>query len=450
MQRKIVLSIILCFILFSSCKKGIDFPGAKGNPQLQSVTVPQQAYFGDSIPFSANVSDAEVALSTLKAQLFYGEDMVAETTLRTRVAGNYSGKIFAPFLKNIPNGTATLKLVLQNIHFTKVEEEHSVALSRPQYQYVTLITEVGDSIRLLHAADNMYAVASSASAPQMLRGYIVAPAYGANGNPISFGWGDGTVIENTVSPITFLSLQQSPYNISFNTLTYERSPFASYSLNGKPMNFGSDGNFSIDLDLTKGSQLVFDGIQDMNAYWIDPDFLTKDATGKITFAAVNGKYRVIADRAKKYFRIQVLNNSGQKATLQNDGSGAIWIAGWGIAKPGMSNGQPGWNPGNMLCMAPVEPKIYRMTVVASGEKESGQIRSDYIDFKFFHQDDWGGEYKGADYASATGIIPDVITLQESGNIGLTSGKQLVNGKTYVITIDCTEGKANPKLSIVEK
>jgi hypothetical protein len=100
-------------------------------------------------------------------------------------------------------------------------------------------------------------------------------------------------------------------------------------------------------------------------------------------------------------------------------------------------------------MAPVEPKIYRMTAIASGEQGSGQIRSDWIGFKFFYQDDWGGEFNKAKYVEMSGIIPDVISISDSGDFGLASGKTLKDGSTYVITIDCTNGPDNAKISIVE-
>jgi hypothetical protein len=136
--------------------------------------------------------------------------------------------------------------------------------------------------------------------------------------------------------------------------------------------------------------------------------------------------------------------------MKEDGTGAIWIAGWGIAKPAMTTGQPGWNPGKMLCMAPVEPKVYRMTATASGEQGLGQIRSDWIGFKFFYQDDWGGEFKKANYAETKGLIPSVITISDSGDLEFAPDQHLEDGKTYIITIDCTNGPTKAIISIEEQ
>lgn len=445
-----IYSLFAVILFLVACNSESDFPGQPGDPQISSKQVPSSAFFGDSIPFSAMVSDSKVPLSTLKAQLYYGEDKVSETVIRTKSDGNYQGKIYAPFFKNIPDGSATLKLVLQDIHFTIKEESFTVALQRPQYEFITFVSETGERLNLMRINNNLYKGTLPENMPRMLKGVFEAPKYGTNGNPITFGWQDGSIKEGTSSMITFISITNSPYDITFNSLTYERSPFTVYKLNGKNMNF-IDNNFQIDIDLKKGDELVFENIINLNNYWIDPDFLTFTTDNKIKFAAIDGKYRVIANEgANPYFRIQTLDSSGNKATLKDDGSGAIWIAGWGIAKPGMTTGQPGWSPGNMLCMAPVAPKIYRMTAVASGEKGLGQIRSDWLGFKFFFQDNWGGEFNKAKYADMSGIIPTIISISDSGDLGLAPGQSLKDGTTYVITIDCTNGSNNAKISIIEK
>lgn len=444
-----IFSFIILFF-FASCKNEMDFPGEPGNPQITSPQVPSNAFFADSIPFSASVSDTKVPLSTLKAQLFYGDVMVSETIIRTKTDGTYSGKIFAPFLQNIPDATANLKLILQDIHFTSVEQEFPVSLKRPQYEFVTVVPESGESFRLYRKSDNVYAASTDESVPQMMKATIIAPKYGENGNSVTFGWEGNGVKENTTSPITFLSLQSSPYEITFNTFTYERTPFTVYKLNGKEMEF-VNAKFQIDLDLKKGEALTTENIANVSDFWIDSDFFNVNSDGQVQFAAINGKYRIIVEEGDvPYFRVQTLSNNGNKATLQPDGTGAVWIAGWGIAKPAMTTGQPGWTPGQMLCMAPVEPKVYRMTVVASNEQGYGQIRNDWIGFKFFHQDDWGGEFGGNSFVETSGLIPSVVAISESGDIGLTAGQTLVEGETYVLTIDCTDGPDKAKISFVKE
>jgi len=439
----------IAMITFLSCNNQNDFPGAPGNPQITAQQVASSAYFGDSIPFSVTVNDDKVALSTVKVQLYYGSEMVSENTIRTKENGTYNGKLFAPLLKNVPDGTATIKFVLQDIHFTLIEKELPITLQRPQYDYIDLITEAGKNIRLLRTGPNTYSAATTTDIPQMVKGLLITPKFGANGNNITFGW-DETIKENSTTPITFLSLAPSPYNITFNSLSFERTPFTVYKMNGKDMSF-ADNKFVVDLNLKKGDIITTENIANISNFWIDPDFFNKTADGKIQFAAIDGKYRIIVDESGvPYLRVQTLDSNGNKATLKPDGTGAIWIAGWGIAKPALTTGQPGWNPGQMLNMAPIAPKVYRMTVTASNEKGLGQIRTDWIGFKFFYQDDWGGELKKANYAEMKGLIPSVITISDSGDFSFTNGKGLTEGKTFLLTIDCTNGTDKAIISFIEK
>jgi hypothetical protein len=50
----------------------------------------------------------------------------------------------------------------------------------------------------------------------------------------------------------------------------------------------------------------------------------------------------------------------------------------------------------------------------------------------------------------SGIIPTIISISDSGDLGLAPGQSLKDGTTYVITIDCTNGSNNAKISIIEK
>ena len=52
-----------------------------GNPVINPTTQIGAAMFGDSLAFSAEVADNDVPLSTLKAQLFYGDEKVSETEI---------------------------------------------------------------------------------------------------------------------------------------------------------------------------------------------------------------------------------------------------------------------------------------------------------------------------------------------------------------------------------
>ena len=132
MKRSIYIILALAGILaMNSCS---DDEFLSGNPDMEFITGKVSALYGDSLPFTIKASDIDVPLSTLKAKLFYGEEQVSETVIRTKTSGSdYSGKVFVPYYPNIIDGRATLKFVLQNIHFTTTEMEQEVVLSRPDF-----------------------------------------------------------------------------------------------------------------------------------------------------------------------------------------------------------------------------------------------------------------------------------------------------------------------------
>ena len=147
MKKSIYITLALAGILsMNSCNDDEFLPG---NPSMEIKAENADALFGDSLPFTIKASDVDVPLSTLKAQLFYGEEQVSETVIRTKTSGSdYTGKIYIPYYANIPNGKATLKYILQNIHFTTTEQETELTLARPDFPYLTLVDEEGQEYRM--------------------------------------------------------------------------------------------------------------------------------------------------------------------------------------------------------------------------------------------------------------------------------------------------------------
>lgn len=106
---KYYLMALAGIAMLNACSDDDPVPG---NPTMDFQAEPSSALFGDSLPFTIKASDADVPLSTLKARLYFSDEMVSETIIRTKVNGqDYTGKIYVPYLANIPNGTATLKFI---------------------------------------------------------------------------------------------------------------------------------------------------------------------------------------------------------------------------------------------------------------------------------------------------------------------------------------------------
>ena len=437
---KYILFALASVLLLNSCD---DDEAVPGNPVIDSKTTFGSAMFGDSLAFTVTVSDADVPLSTLKAQLYYGEEKVSETVIRTKTTADYSGKIYVPYYANIPNGKATLKLVLQNIHFTITEKEYEVALTRPDFAYLTFVT-TDKEYRMERTG--LYQYELTGTFPQKIKGYIKSPKASAQGNEVTFGWDSGAITQGTTTPISFSSSSAGEYTINFNTLTYAAAPFIKLLVGGKEMQMIDDDNYKVDLTLTQGQKLELSGFPNYDQWWIDPDFFVRGTDGKLEFLPIGGSYRIIANFKFNYFSVEALKD-GNTATLQADGTGAIWIIGDGIGKPTVAGNQVSWNPGKALCMVQHEAKKYQVTVVAGTS-----VNASDINFKFFHQKDWGGEY-GATTLSTTSdvvFVGDGTNGRDSGNSGIVTGKSLEAGATYVFTIDVTAGISKAVLSVAKK
>ena len=281
-----------------------------GNPQVDVVAQNADAFYGDSLPFTIKASDVEVPLSTLKAQLYYGEEKVSETVIRTKTSGaDYTGKIYVPFLKGTPDGKATLKYVLQNTSLTITEKEQELTLARPDYQYLTLVTADGTQYRMERKARNEYA--ANAAFPAKVNAYIVAPKYGDNGNELTFGWDGSGVALGASQEIPFSSTTSGKYDISFSTFSFEASPFAHIYFCGKEMSTTATPDvYTVDLTLNNGDAITVEGIANIDEWWLDPAYLKRGDDGVIRFVPMSGRYRVTANGKLNYFVIEVLDNDG--------------------------------------------------------------------------------------------------------------------------------------------
>ena len=212
--------------------------------------------------------------------------------------------------------------------------------------------------------------------------------------------------------------------------------------------FGNDKMEVTDADIyksdqafTQGQMITVTGIDNLNEWWIDPDFFEKQSDGALKFLPINGDYRVTANAVLKYFSVMALKD-GKPAKLQDDGTGAIWAIGKGIGKPSVTSSEVGWEPSKALCLAQVAPKKYQLTLKA-GETLKTSGDPEVISFKFFHQNDWGGEF--GNYANS--ILVEQLKLADSGNLEMQDNKAFEEGAVYRFTIDVTNGNANADLKV---
>ena len=80
------------------------------------------------------------------------------------------------------------------------------------------------------------------------------------------------------------------------------------------------------------------------------------------------------------------------------------------------------------------------------------INDEEINFKFFHQKDWGGEYGSQSLTTESDVVfvGNGTNGRDNGNLGLVENTSLEVGATYVFTVDLSAGNDNAVLTVVKE
>ena len=425
----------------TACKDDPELLTTDVGPEMTVVSADASGVYGGKVNFEVTMTD-RYALSTLKAQVFFDDEMVAEEVIRTKSDGTYSGSVTLPFYKNIPDGDATLRLVGQNVRFGTTTVERSLAVSRPKPAYLTFV--LGDAEYRMEPTGNDYEYAVTDDFPQKPQGYIATPELDASGSVVTFGYDSesGGVVADSTDAIPFANSNAGEFTITFNLLTFEGSPFIKLLFGETEMTMVDNDNYSIVTTLTKDRTYTLTGVSDFADWDVDRDFFERaDASDPetLTFLPMTGMYKVTANFKHSYLRIEAMKSATELATLGDDGSGAIWaIGGMDVGKPTLKNAAS-WSPEDGgMCLARVADKKYQLTLVAGIS-----LNASSFDFKFFHQKTWGGEFGGDDITTAS----DIVKISDSGNLGLVEGKTLDLGGIYRFTVDITGGNTAAVLTV---
>lgn len=425
----------LAFAGITGCQEEKTLETTDKGPEMEVLSVDESAYFGGNLHFSVSMNDP-IALSTLKAQLYFDEEKVAETVIRTKANGTYTDTLVVPFVAEVPNGTATVKFVGQNIKFGLTTIEKQVEVSRPQPDKIYLMID-GDKIAMAHQGDYLYSVTKSF--PQKPKGYFRVEGLDADGSVANFGWSSGQVAWDTESLIPFSNAVAGEYAITFNLFSFEASPFLTLKFGGVEMALmeGFDSRYSAVLPMKKGTAYEFEGL-DISKWTIDSDWFSREADGTLKSLVIDGNYRVIVDTEAEVVSAMTCDASGNYAKFDTaTGKGALYLVGEGLGKPNMA-GAPGWTPDKGLCLAPVAEGVYQITGIAGLT-----MKADDINFKFFGQNDgWGPVELKNDMLSSTDetiFVGDGDNGADAGNVKLQEGKTFEPGGVYVFTVTWNGG-----------
>lgn len=438
--KYIALSLLVAACT-TACKDDPELQTTDIGPEMTVVSVDASGVYGGKVDFEVAMTD-RFPLSTLKAQIFFDDEMVAEEVIRTKTDGTYKGAVTLPFYKNVPDGEATLRLVGQNIRFGQTTVERPLAVSRPKPAYLNFV--LNDVEYRMEPTGSDYEYAVTDDFPQKPQGYISTPELDDAGSVVTFGYDTETagIVADSTDPIPYANSNAGEFTITFNLKTFEGSPFIKLLFDGTEMTMLDNDNYYIVTTLTQNQAYTLTGVADFADWNVDLDFFErKNASNpeELSFLPMTGMYKVTANFKHSYLKIEAMKSATELATLNDDGSGAIWaIGGTEVGKPTLKNAY-GWSPEDGgMCLARVAGKKYQLTLVAGIS-----INASSFDFKFFHQKTWGGEFGGKDITTAS----DIVKISDSGNLGLVEGKTLDLGGIYRFTVDVTGGNTAAVLTV---
>ncbi len=409
-----------------SCQKTPTFTRAEKGPELTVVSSTTFTYMGAQVKASLNITDASFDLSTLKAYLYYGETEVSSTTIRTKEKGDYEVSLRAPLLAEVGDGVAQLVLVAQNVGLGITTDTLDVALERPNFDKLYVVSEDGTRYELLKTKDYCYSL--SANFPAYVNATLETPSIGEDGEVISLGW-DGAALSSEKSDlIPFGASIAGKYTISVDLL----------NMTATPTDGTSTDPISSCVSLKKGQKMDFGNIVNVDSWNFDPDFFVADRESKtVVFNAVDGLYKLDYDSENQWIKVEPMKDAETTLSLSDDGSGAVWVIGANFGKPTIGES---WNTTDgAYPMAQVAPKIYQFTLAVPSQLSlsSGEI-------KLFGQKGWGTEFTKSNFAEVS--LGTAFTMTDSGNIKVAD---VETGKGYQLLLDLTGGVNAAKLSYSE-
>ena len=428
-------------LMFTSCIDE-DYKNIvkQGDPMI-GVDALGSAQMGETINFSVNCTDKKgERLSTLKAELLFTDEAVDATTIRTKEAGDYSVSLNVPYLQHIPNGEAKVRLTLQNVTTSTTIVEVSLNVERPHFSDLQFITADSTVYQMTEGDDYLYTV-TVPTAESAFKGYFMTRdgkySFGSNGSEIELG---------QKGNIDFITNNTGDVVVSFNTCDYTFGPNEEITI--QPLNFTEAENI-ITRQLEQGREYTIGGIV-ADDWFIDPDFFELNDEGNYVFRAIDGTYTLTAYGNYKFLQVYS-GTASEPATLQADGTGALWVIGGnGINKPFLSTkNNNGWWTGTEWdqATAQIKEKVYQITLTVGK-----QLSATDVNFKFFGQPNWGTEFKGDGSNYSLVCNSDVFGVgdgngHDNGNIYLKEGASLTEGDTYIFTVDLTGGTKNAPLTI---
>ena len=417
----------VAILLFASCEK--DNSVRHSTPIISSASFASQTVnYGDSILFTASVSDPITPLSTLKVQLMIGDSVVSTNIIRTKGnTASVSQKMYIPYSKNaVNNAQLTANLLLTNIDgFTVSQTVNAVTITQPVFQQLKLVVG-SDTLPMTPDGQVPYQYDAVWTGSNNVQIMVASPDYKYTWANVGGSLGIAPLLNGSVNlnDPTLLTAQK----IIFNTQTFAANFVGVnvyYYVNDTLMLPNSaTGTLDVPMTFKKGQTVSFTGtFTNMNVNNIvSSDYFTPTGSNTYTFAGPTGTYTLHYDMANQFIYVDV---PGQVKP------NCYWVCGQGLGNPNSTVATSNWGFGWDNTLKAFQD--YYVPQIASGVYQITLYVSNTANFKYFGDTGWGGEIDaGAGKDLTSSNDPNIDFTQTDGNIHVMSG--FASG-VYTITVD---------------
>ncbi len=435
-----IIGGLLSFLLFSSCSDDalrVVYPHS--TPVVESSAVsPSSFTYGDSISFTAVVSDDETPLSTLVLQLVVNDQILLSKTIRTAGYNASVDTMFRiPFENDLPdNAEAEITLTLTNVEGDETQTSVSgITGQRTYYDKLYMVMEDGTVYTLypLETGSDQYQVSGLELSNSIT--YKIATALTSE-NEIDYSgyvWGASDnaielIEDETGDYITTEDVFLRRINsVTFDTYAFETTVTGTetdasglYSSDLSDVTVSGESFKKVTRTLTNGQGLtLYEDFADDDIVF-NLDYFDRIRTDSVSFTGETGSYVLYYSETRKIVLVSPVSQTFPSV---------LYACGMGLGYPSKVDPEAttSWGFDNALqfiLFKKVDDNIYQSTVYFDASQAN---------FKFFESTGWANEKRSDDYTLPASLI------QSATDHGATDGNwyaadDAVSGN-YRITIN---------------
>lgn len=399
---KLISFYLFVGLLVASCQKQDEMffnPSAEA-PVIEKLSVNQeQLQYGESVRLSVEVTDAD-ALSHVEIRLVANQSILYSKTLpgNNQKTLRVEEDIEVPFGRLCGEQLASLEVVAINKNVKTAEQTYEIPLERPDFPQLYLVVgETGEEIVLRRDESDPltpYLYKAAVDLPNNTNVFIYSQPE-MKGMVWGFDASTNTCELASLRPVSLCdsqSMEEKVKEVAFDAFSFEISPlkkemtvndvvFMFYKKNASDNDFVSNTLRAQNVSLTNGEEVRTELI-DLAALKFDPDFFKLEG-GKLIYIGQTGNVTLYMNTMYNFVFVESTENP---LTTSASYPEVLFTNGWGIGRPEMWNYNPDWDFKSSVIFRKVSEDaiqtVYSQTVIVSK----------WVQFKFYNQRDWEGEF----------------------------------------------------------